>query len=521
MDYSEGLKKEVAEVKFLIHDLRVRWFFNEVIHYHVSLNADLEIHGVEQAQVLHGADLDELKNKARDVRRYFHAYSSAVKNFSPDRTVLLAGKRYVQAIFDMCELILNPMWGRIDRVLSFLPPESRSVRSRSHYDNCIHWICGVRYRLDHFLAEEQSGKAIHEEFDVAEELRDFAHNVLFGYVVERSAARVELRLDALDPAVLGGRRHRFRRMFFNLIMNAVDAMRDRKVGVIHVTDTVEGGLVTLRVSDNGSGMPAEKIQQLMADKESLDGELDSLGFVFVRQTVAELDGHLEITSEEGKGTTITIHLPRLLDATPTPRPLSDCEKTEPQRSKEPAPAEPATPEPVTAWPSLPAPEKGVAWGETILEDYRASEAPHPGCIFAIGVTEEDEVDYFTHKPYERLWNITHEDLAPMFFRASVRGRLEEDEEKRPVLILKAPHDVQEYFELKELEEGRRSPETYVRMVRDEYVRIARKLMATGMGGTIGVHLAEAERFFADRPELVEQEPFALETLARQKLAAES
>ena len=91
MDYAEGLKKEVAEIKFLIHDLRVQWFFNEVIHYHVSLNTDLEIHGVEQAQILHGADLDELKSKAREVRKHFRESSGAVTNFSPGRTVLPVG----------------------------------------------------------------------------------------------------------------------------------------------------------------------------------------------------------------------------------------------------------------------------------------------------------------------------------------------------------------------------------------------------------------------------------------------
>ena len=40
----------------------------------------------------------------------------------------------------------------------------------------------------------------------------------------------------------------------------------------------------------------------------------------------------------------------------------------------------------------------------------------------------------------------------MFFQATVRGRLEEDEEKRPVLILKAPQNVREYFDFKELPE---------------------------------------------------------------------
>ena len=174
-------------------------FFNEVIHYHVTVDTDLEIYSVDQAQVLHGTDLEELKAKARDVRRSFQEYSGAVKSFSPDKTVLLAGKRYLQAVWDLCELILNPLWGRTDQVLSFLPPESRSVRSRSHYRNCLRWICGVYYRLEHFRAE-QEGQDVYEEFDVADDLEDFTRNVVYGYVVEKGGARVELRLDLRAPA---------------------------------------------------------------------------------------------------------------------------------------------------------------------------------------------------------------------------------------------------------------------------------------------------------------------------------
>ena len=82
----------------------------------------------------------------------------------------------------------------------------------------------------------------------------------------------------------------------------------------------------LRVSDTGAGMPPEKIEQLLAEKESLDGELHSLGFVFVRQTVAEFGGTLEIASEVGKGTTVTVRFPYLPDAVPPPRQPSRCEK---------------------------------------------------------------------------------------------------------------------------------------------------------------------------------------------------
>ena len=309
-DYIEGSKKEVAEVKFLIHDLRVERFINEVIHFHVTLNTDLEIYGVEQAVILHGEDLQVLKTKAIGLRKAFQDYSNAVKNFSPDRTILLAGRNYIETIRSTCALILNPLWGRADKVLDFLPAESRSARSRDLYRNCIHWIAGVSRRIEHFLDEERS-QEIHAEFDVGAELEDFTRNVARPYVTEKGGASVEIRLDRLDSATIGGSQPRFRRMYFNLIMNAADAMTDRSNGVIDVSDTVEGDRVVLRVRDNGSGMTQEKIHQLLADRETLDGELHSLGFVFVRQTVAELNGELSIDSAPGEGTTVTVRLPVL------------------------------------------------------------------------------------------------------------------------------------------------------------------------------------------------------------------
>jgi len=161
-----------------------------------------------------------------------------------------------------------------------------------------------------------------------------------------------------------------------------------------------------------------------------------------------------------------------------------------------------------------------SWGETILEDYRRSDSPHPGSIFAIAVTEDDRVDYFTHRPYERLWGITHEDLAPTFFQATVRGRLEEDDEKRPVLILKAPQNVREYFDFKELPEEQRSAEAYNRMVHDEYIRVARKLIASGMDEATGVLLTDIPRLFPGCAALLDKEPVELQVLADQRLSGE-
>jgi len=525
-DYREGIKKEVAEVKFLIHDLRVERFINEVIHFHATLDTDLEIYSIDQAQVLHGEDLQVLKEQAVSLRKALQDYTNAVKSFSPERTILLTGRRYVDTIYSICELILDPLWGRADKVMNFLPPDSRSVGSRLHYRNCVNWIRGVHRRIRHFQGE-QAGRRMDEEFDIAAEIQEFTREVVHGYAMEKSAARVDLQLGQLDSAVLRGDLPRFHRMYFNLIMNAVDALSHQKVGIIRTTALADGDRVVMQVSDDGLGMTPQKREQLLTEKESLDGELHSLGFVFVRQTVEELQGEISVDSELGEGTTITIRFPCLPGRTVTPRGPSHHR----EHGLRPGPEEPRGESLVTPGgahaSSGAAPAEGaepgrggrksVPYGKLVLEDYQTSRAESRGAIFAISVTEGDEVDCFTHKPYERYWNITHEDLSPMLFQSTIRGRLEEDDQRSPVLILKPPQSVAEYFELKEVPQSERSAARHLQMVHDEYLRVARKLIETGLPGETGTLLADAQRYFPEQPELQGNDPFPLELLARQEL----
>jgi hypothetical protein len=58
------------------------------------------------------------------------------------------------------------------------------------------------------------------------------------------------------------------------------------------------------------------------------------------------------------------------------------------------------------------------------------------------------------------------------------------------------------------------------MVHDEYIRVARKLIATGMPPQTGLLLADAPRYLPEGKELQAEEPFPLEMLAGQRLASE-
>ncbi len=142
-------------------------------------------------------------------------------------------------------------------------------------------------------------------------------------------------------------------------------------------------------------MTPEKRQVLLTDRETLDGELHSLGFVFVRQTIDEFQGELSIDSELSKGTTITIRFPYLPGKTAVRRSPSSREEYGFLPSTASAPRQPDAP--AVAAPSGAAAADGVEGGQgmdgrtlcgnMIFEDYQASRAQFPGSIFAIAITE--------------------------------------------------------------------------------------------------------------------------------------
>ena len=527
VDFTKRSKWEVTEIKFLIHDLRVEKFINNIIHFHTTLNTDLEIYSVEKAQTFHTKDLQKLKSLAYEMRKVLRKYSHAVRSFSPDQVVVDVGMTYIEKIREICELIFNPLWGRFDDVIPLLPDECRSVRFRSHYRNCVRWICGVYYRIEYFL-QEYENRPINEEFDMAEDTYHFTNNIVLGYVTEKSASKVDIQFEKEGIAVIRGNKGRFRRMYFNLVMNAVDAMQENIVGVLKVRIFKNGKFVYLEVEDNGVGMSPDKIECLLSEKKNLDGELHSLGFVFVQQTIQEFDGAISVESKIGKGTKVTVSIPYLPGKKPSKVTKSKCEKYLgcEKDGRLPNAFDIAADSVLSSFSAIEGDRKkresdrNANCGRIIWNDYQASKARHPGCIFSLSVNSEMGLDFFTHKPYEKYWNISHEDLSPMFFESTVRGRLEENEERKPELILKTPHIVKEFFDLKSLPENQRSSDTFVRMMHDEYVLIARKLITTGMPDDIGVHATNIRKYFKCYPDFFESEPIPISLLADQPLSTE-
>lgn len=101
----------------------------------------------------------------------------------------------------------------------------------------------------------------------------------------------------------------FRRMLSNLINNAVEALVEK--GAVKVRLIKEDQNITLTVSDTGKGIPPEILAKL-GQRGETHGKAggSGLGLFHARTTAESWGGSLNITSEPGKGTVVSIKLPK-------------------------------------------------------------------------------------------------------------------------------------------------------------------------------------------------------------------
>jgi two-component system NtrC family sensor kinase len=105
-------------------------------------------------------------------------------------------------------------------------------------------------------------------------------------------------------------------VFLNIINNAMDALREMKEGRITVSTGVKDqGMVGVIITDNGHGIPKEKIKHIFepfyTTKEK--GQGTGLGLFISYGIIRRLGGSIIVESEIDKGTVFNVDLP--IDAT--------------------------------------------------------------------------------------------------------------------------------------------------------------------------------------------------------------
>ncbi len=168
-----------------------------------------------------------------------------------------------------------------------------------------------------FLAYARPQRFATAQLDVRRVLNDAASllrnstEVHEGHVIEVHVPPTEVVFEADENQI--------RQIVWNLATNGLRAMKNG--GRLTLGATVEDGLgaktdfVTLEVSDEGVGIPAEELDAIFQPFRGSFAKGTGLGLAIVHRIVSDYNGEIQVSSTPGRGTTVSVRMPARAVAT--------------------------------------------------------------------------------------------------------------------------------------------------------------------------------------------------------------
>lgn len=134
-------------------------------------------------------------------------------------------------------------------------------------------------------------------------------------------AGYQMRMDRIERTInipkelskVMGNQNQLQEVILNLIMNAAQAMDDTGGKLMISANSINDGMIEIKVEDNGPGIPSNKLTKIFDPFYTTKSNGTGLG-LFVTQRIIKLhQGTIDVRSTEGKGTCFIMQLPAWSD----------------------------------------------------------------------------------------------------------------------------------------------------------------------------------------------------------------
>lgn len=148
------------------------------------------------------------------------------------------------------------------------------------------------------------------QFDAVQAIRDSL--LLLNHELRRGKCVANFETEA-EPVQLFGSPGRLAQVVTNLVVNAIDASARNGGGRITLRLEISAAIITLRVSDQGSGISPEILPKIFNPMFTTKpfGQGTGLGLTIVHDIVTgDFGGSIEVASQPGQGTTFILRFPQ-------------------------------------------------------------------------------------------------------------------------------------------------------------------------------------------------------------------
>ena len=196
--------------------------------------------------------------------------------------------------------VVRMLWHTAVRGLAVSEPQARDLQLIEAKLGQMNTI------LDRVLNLARSADPEMKELDAAEVVQEVA--LLTRTKLASARVRGVLKLSSPGLARIRGDRPLLEQAFLNLVLNAMEAMKDG--GELRMEVRASREEVILAVADSGSGMEKEVAARLFEPFLTRRPGGTGLGLALVRRTVEAHGGSVRVHSKPGRGTKVEIRLPR-------------------------------------------------------------------------------------------------------------------------------------------------------------------------------------------------------------------
>jgi len=245
----------------------------------------------------------------RAAQQAMHAAKTEAELANRAKTSFLASMSHelrtpLNAIIGFSEIISNEMFGSIDN-------DAYRNYARDIHDSGLHLLALINDVLD--LSKVESGSAELWEEETA--IPELVASVTKMLSARAQSKEIRLSTDVANnlPPILADSR-KLKQILANLVSNAVKFTPPRGEVLVRASYSDSHGYA-IDVRDTGIGMAKDDIPKALSPFQQIDSDLNrkfegtGLGLPLTKALVALHGGTLDIESEPGEGTTVTVRLP--------------------------------------------------------------------------------------------------------------------------------------------------------------------------------------------------------------------
>jgi signal transduction histidine kinase len=276
--------------------------WDQVRPYTGGLNAILSI--VIASIILFFHNIQKLYRRMQADHQHLEATSHEILTLNKEMEALVMERTMSEMALGIADGIRNPL-----HVIGGF--SNRLLKKTASDDPARNWalaIAEAAKRLEQMVERFEHLAQDKKSFFSQEDVNAIVQSIL--YVLQQVFERRHVHLVTgfhPRPAYTQVNKHLLKVAIAHLVRNALEATSPQ--GEIHVTTMVDPSHTSLVIRDTGRGMPPEVLSKIFEPYFTTKVGGTGLGMVFVRQIIDEHRGTIDLASEVGQGTTVTIRLP--------------------------------------------------------------------------------------------------------------------------------------------------------------------------------------------------------------------